>query len=358
MDHLRKWRLILGPKADPDGQYELPEQLRGMDNTLDALYDSERRGGLGPSSPNVNRWLGDIRKYFPKSVVQLLQRDALERLELDRMLLEPELLESIEPDVHLVGALLSLNKILPDESRETARLVVRKLVEQIERELRFPLEQAVRGRLKRATRTRRPRPGDIDWRRTIAANLKHYQPDYKTILPIELRGHARRRRQLKHVILLLDQSGSMASSVVYAGVLGCILASLPALRTTVIAFDTSVVDLSRHLNDPVDLLFATQLGGGTDIARALAYAQPLITAPADTTVFLLSDLFEGGSRTEMLRRCLAIKQSGARLVPLLALSDEGTPVYDQEIAGELRAMDLQPAACTPDAFPELLARAL
>ena len=116
-----------------------------MDDTLDALYDSERRGGLGPSAPNVNRWLGDIRKYFPKPVVQLLQRDALERLDLDRMLLEPELLESIEPDAHLVGALLSLNKILPDQSRETARLVVRKLVDQIERELRFPIEQAVRG---------------------------------------------------------------------------------------------------------------------------------------------------------------------------------------------------------------------
>ena len=329
-----------------------------MDDTLDALYDSERRGGLGPSAPNVNRWLGDIRKYFPKPVVQLLQRDALERLDLDRMLLEPELLESIEPDAHLVGALLSLNKILPDQSRETARLVVRKLVDQIERELRFPIEQAVRGRLRRSARTRRPRPGDIDWHRTISANLKHYQPDYRTILPVVLHGHARRRRQLRHVILLLDQSGSMAASVVYAGVLGCILASLPALQTTVIAFDTSVVDLSTHLNDPVDLLFATQLGGGTDIARALAYAQPLITAPATTTVFLLSDLFEGGSRAEMLDRCLAIKQSGAKLIPLLALSDEGSPVYDREIARELRAMDLHPAACTPNEFPELLAQVL
>ncbi|RME96982.1 MAG: hypothetical protein D6772_11045, partial [Bacteroidetes bacterium] len=156
-ERLQKWRLILGGKADPAGEVALNGQMQGMSDTLDALYDSERKGGLGRSVPNVNRWLGDIRTYFPRSVVQLMQRDALERLGLDRMLLEPELLASVEPDVHLVGTLLSLNKILPDRSRETAREVVRKLVKELEEHLRQPLEQAVRGSLHRAARTYRPR---------------------------------------------------------------------------------------------------------------------------------------------------------------------------------------------------------
>ena len=357
-EHLRKWRLILGGKADPDGEVDMGEEMRGMSDTLDALYDSEKKGGLGASAPNVNRWLGDIRRYFPSPVVQIMQRDTLDKLGLDRMLLEPELLSSVVPDVHLVGTLLSLSKILPDRSRETARQLVRQVTEDLEKRLRQPLLQAVRGSLHRAARTRRPRPGDIDWRQTIHRNLKHYQPEFKSIIPVELRGYARRQHQLRHLILMIDQSGSMAESVVYAGVISCIMASLRSIRTQVIAFDTSVVDLTEHLHDPVDLLFATQLGGGTDINRALTYAETVVSHPQDTIMVLLSDLFEGGNAAEMFQRIARLQASGVQFISLLALSDEGVGSYDHAHAQQLVEMGIPAFACTPDQFAEVMATAI
>jgi Mg-chelatase subunit ChlD len=357
-EHLQKWRLILGAKADPDGDVEMGEKLQGMSNTLDALYDSEKKGGLGNSVPNVNRWLGDIRRYFPRSVVQIMQRDALERLGLNRMLLEPELLAAVEPDVHLVGTLLSLAKILPDRSRETARQLVKQVTQELEKRLRQPLLQAIRGSLHRAARTRRPRPGDIDWKQTILKNLKHYQPKYKSIIPAELRGYARRQQQLRHLILLIDQSGSMAESVVHAGVLSCIMASLRSIKTQVIAFDTNVVDLTEHLTDPVELLFATQLGGGTDINRALTYVEPLVSRPRDTIMVLLSDLFEGGNVSEMFRRIARLQATGLQFICLLALSDEGAGAYDHGHAQQLGQMGIPTFAATPDQFPEIMAAAI
>lgn len=329
-----------------------------MDATLEALYEGDRKGGLGSSSPNVNRWLGDIRKYFPTPVVHLLQRDALERLGLEQMLLEPELLDQVEADVHLVGTLLSLKNLLPERSRETARLVVGRVVAELEKKLRHPLERAVRGRAQRRDRSRRPRPEDIDWNQTIRVNLKHYQPEQRTVLPVQLRGRSRSRRSLKRLILLVDQSGSMAASVVYAGVFSCILASLPSVKTQVIAFDTGVVNLTENLPDPLELLFALQLGGGTDIGRALRYATDLVEQPRDTVIVLLSDLFEGGSVPKMLGQVRRLLDTGLTFIPLLALSDEGTPTYDQEVAAQLTEIGLEPFGCTPDAFPELLAKAL
>ncbi len=355
---LEKWRLILGREADTEQQVSLDDQAAAMDDTLEAIYNSDRKGGLGSSSPNVNRWLGDIRKYFPAEQVQLLQRDALERLGLQQMLLEPELLAAVVPDVHLVGTLLSLQKLLPERSRETARMVVNKVVEAIQKRLREPTARAIQGQQRKNDRDRRPRPEDIDWHQTIRVNMQHYQPDYKTILPVQLRGKSRSRRSLKHIILVIDQSGSMASSVVYAGVFSCILASLPSIKTHIVAFDTSVVDLTHQLPDPLDLLFALQLGGGTDIGRALRYVEDLVTQPKDTLLVLISDLFEGGNVGQLLQVVQRLQNTGLRFLPLLALNDEGTPAFDREIAEEFSHLGLQPFACTPDAFPELLARQL
>ncbi len=355
---LEKWRLILGQEADPEASVSLSGQAAGMDETLEAIYDSDRKGGLGSSSPNVNRWLGDIRKYFPAEQVQLLQRDALERLGLHQMLLEPELLATVVPDVHLVGTLLSLKQLLPERSKETARMVVQKVVEEIQKRLKEPTERAIRGQQKKRDRDRRPKAEDIDWHQTIRVNMQHYQPDFKTILPVQLRGKSRSRRSLKQLILLIDQSGSMASSVVYASVFSCILASLPSLQTRVVAFDTSVVDLTDQLPDPLDLLFAIQLGGGTDIGRALRYAEDLVSQPKDTLLVLISDLYEGGNVTQMLQAVQRLQHTGLRFLPLLALNDEGAPAFDQQVAAQLTALGLTPFACTPDAFPAVLATQL
>lgn len=360
-ERLRRWRLVLGAEAAGPTGAHLSETELAVDRALAALYEpdaGERRAGLGASSPNVARWLGDIRSYFPSSVVRVMQQDAMERLGLRRMLLEPELLAAVEPDVHLVATLLSLGAVLPARTRETARVVVRRVVDELERRLASPLRQAVTGALNRAARTRRPRPAEIDWHRTIRANLKHYQPERGTIVPDTLVGHARRRSSLRDVILLVDQSGSMATSMVYSGVLGASLASVRAVRTHMVVFDTAVVDLTAELTDPVELLFGVQLGGGTDIHRALGYAQSLVRAPHETILVLISDLYEGGDRDGMLDRAAALVGAGVQVVALLALSDAGAPSYDARMAGALAALGVPCFACTPDAFPELMAAAI
>jgi Mg-chelatase subunit ChlD len=365
-ERLRRWRLVLGGGDDGTGMGLAGDDAR-VDAALAALYDSGeggdgRRGGagLGASAPRVARWLGDIRRYFPSSVVQVMQKDAIERLDLTRLLLEPEMLEAVEPDVHLVGTLLSLNRVMPSKARESARLVVRKVVEELERRLAQRTRTALSGALNRAARVNRPRRhADIDWHRTIRANLRHYLPERRTVVPERLVGYARRQQAVqREVVLCIDQSGSMAASVVYSSVFGAVLASMRSLRTSLVVFDTAVVDLTEQLHDPVELLFGTQLGGGTDINRAVAYCQGLITRPADTIFVLISDLMEGGVRDEMLRRIAAMKAADVQVVALLALSDEGAPHYDRDNAAALASLGVPAFACTPDAFPDLMAAAI
>jgi Mg-chelatase subunit ChlD len=358
-ERLRRWRLVLGDPAQQElGGNPLAGADAAMDRALEALYDAPRKGGLGASAPNVARWLGDIREYFPSSVVHVMQKDALERLGLQQMLLEPEMLREVEPDVHLVASLIALNRVIPARTRETARIVVRRVVDDLQKKLAEPMRRAVTGALSSATRNRRPRLAEIDWHRTIRANLQHYDAERQTVVPETLVGRGRRSASLRDVILCIDQSGSMASSVVYSSVFGAVLASLRALTTRMIVFDTAVVDLTDELHDPVDLLFGTQLGGGTDIARALGYCQTRIVRPEQTVLVLVTDLYEGGNADDMVRRAAAIVGSGVRMVCLLALSDAGAPVHDPRNAARFAALGIPTFACTPDRFPDLMAAAL
>ncbi|MFJ4966199.1 VWA domain-containing protein [Streptomyces sp. NPDC088729] len=375
-ERLRRWRLVLGGDSAESTGCTLAGRDAAMDDALAALYggggkkpgarkDGARRSaGLGASAPSVARWLGDIRTYFPSSVVQVMQRDAIDRLGLSNLLLEPEMLEAVEADVHLVGTLLSLNKAMPETTKETARAVVRKVVEDLEKRLESRTRATLSGALDRSARISRPRHRDIDWDRTIRANLKNYltipgSDGAGTVVPERLIGYGRASQSVKKdVVLCIDQSGSMAASVVYASVFGAVLASMRTLATRLVVFDTAVVDLTDQLDDPVDVLFGTQLGGGTDINRALAYCQSRITRPADTVVVLISDLYEGGIRDEMLKRVAAMKASGVQFVTLLALSDEGAPAYDREHAAALGALGAPAFACTPDLFPDVMAAAI
>jgi uncharacterized protein with von Willebrand factor type A (vWA) domain len=274
------------------------------------------------------------------------------------MLLEPELLSMIEPDAHLIGVLLSLSKILPDQTRETARMLVRRYAEDLQQRLQIPLLSAIRGSLYKLRHTRRPRQNEVEWQRTILANLKHYQPALGTIIPERLFGRRRSRHHLKRLILLLDQSGSMASSIVHAGILGCITASIPALQTHLVVFDTKIADLSHLLSDPVDLLFATQIGGGTHIAQALAYGRQLMESPGETIFILLSDLMEGPAPEGLITQAGAICAAGARMIVLLSLDDSGAPAFDRRIATRLADLGIPAFACTPAQFPELMAAAI
>jgi len=359
-EHERRWRMMLG---ETDDTQSLSGRDMAMSAALDALYEGDgRRGaGLGKSAPKVSRWLGDIREYFPSTVVQVIQKDAFERLGLKQMLLEPEFLEALEADVHLVADLVALRGAMPAKTIQTARVVIQKVVDELMERLEKKTAEAIRGAINRAARTNRPRFGDIDWPRTIHANLRHYQAEYQTIVPEKLIGFLRQQRRitdLDEVTLCVDQSGSMATSVVYSSIFAAVMASIPSVRTKLVCFDTAIIDLTEDLEDPVQVLFGVQLGGGTDINRAVAYCEDRIERPTKSHLILITDLMEGGDAGALIARLTALKGSGVNVIVLLALTDTGQPYYDKDMAAKVSALGIPVFACTPDQFPGLMATAL
>ena len=358
----RRWQMILGGDVN-----KLGDNDRRIASALDALYASPdpsttyRRGGLGGSVPRVAKWMGDIRECFPTPVVQIIQRDAFTRLGLRQMLLEPEFLTAMQADVNLVADLMSLKDMMPEKTKQIARQVIQKVVKQLIERLEQKTVDALRGALDRSKRTSRPRSVDIDWSRTIRANLHQYLPEFQTIVPQRLIGFARKQRRLvdlDEVILCVDQSGSMAPSVIYASIFAAVMASLPVVRTRLVCFDTVVLDLTELLADPVDVLFGVQLGGGTDINQAVGYCAGKIQQPRKSHLVLITDLYEGGNADELVARLRNLISDGVNVIVLLALSDDGRPAYDTELSATVAALGIAVFACTPDQFPDLMATAL
>jgi len=362
----RRWTLALGAEGADGESVPLSERDRRMSTALSALYgDGEEgkkgRGGLGGSAPRVARWLGDIREFFPAPVVQVIQKDAFDRKGLRQMLLETEFLATVEADVGLVADLIALRGVMPEKTKETARVVIAKVVAALLARLEARVADAIRGALDRSRRTSRPRFADIDWPRTIRANLGHYQPEHRTVVPERLIGFMRQQRRivdLDEVILCVDQSGSMASSVVYASIFAAVMASLPVVATKLVCFDTAIVDLTEELADPVEVLFGVQLGGGTDINRAVAYCEDRIERPGKAHLLLITDLYEGGDAEALVDRLARITVSGVNVIVLLALTDTGRPSYDPHLSARVASLGIPVFACTPDQFPELMATAL
>jgi len=361
----RRWRLVLG--SDQDDASALSDRDQRISSALSALYDKggkggkKGRGGLGRSAPSVSKWLGDIREFFPSSVVQVVQRDAFDRLGLKQMLMEPEFLAAIEADVHLVADLVSLRSVMPEKTIDTARQVIKKVVDELMARLEAKTAEAIRGAVNKSKRTFRPRFNDIDWSRTISANLRHYQREYNSIVPEKLIGFMRQQRRLvdlDEVILCVDQSGSMATSVVYSSIFAAVMASIPAVKTQLVCFDTAIIDLSDELEDPVSVLFGVQLGGGTDINQAVAYCENKIERPSKTHLILITDLYEGGNAEELLTRVAQLIRQDVNVITLLALSDDGRPSYDTDLAEKFSAIGSPVFACTPNQFPDLMATAL
>jgi Mg-chelatase subunit ChlD len=371
-----RWRLILG-KAAEQGMCQmsgcgkmLNDDQANLDEALGQIYgggeaDSEkpqggkRSAGLGGSAPKLAKWLGDIRSYFSQDVVAVIQKDAIERKGLKQLLFEPETLAQVTPNIEMVGTLMSLKNMIPDRAKEAAREIVRAVVEEIMKRMRGGVEQAIRGALDRSRHSPFRCLPNMDWNRTIRKNLKNYDSDRKTIVPDSFHFFARQHRRKEwNVIVCMDQSGSMADSVVYGGVTGAIFASMPSLETHVIVFDTEVVDLTEQCHDPVDLLFGVQLGGGTDINRAVAYCQGLIREPRKTLFILITDLFEGGNGRELVQRMEELTLSGVKSVCLLALSDSGVPSHDENMAKKFAEAGVPSFGCTPKMLPVLLEGAL
>lgn len=364
-ERTRRWSLAIG--VDAEDSETLSDSDRRMSAALTALYGDgdeapkKGRGGLGGSAPRVAKWLGDIREFFPASIVQVIQKDAFERKGLRQMLLEPEFLATVEADVNLVADLIALRGVMPDKTKDTARAVIAKVVAALMERLERRTSDAIRGSLDRSRRTTRPRFADIDWPRTIRANLRHHQPEHRTIVPERLIGFMRRQRRvldLDEVILCVDQSGSMASSVVYASIFAAVMASLPVVATKLVCFDTAIVDLTEELANPVEVLFGVQLGGGTDINAAVAYCEQRIERPTKAHLVLITDLYEGGDAEALVERLARLSLIGVNVIVLLALTDTGRPAYDPALSGKVAALGVPVFACTPDQFPDLMATAL
>ncbi|MDR0961886.1 MAG: VWA domain-containing protein [Mediterranea sp.] len=370
---LVRWRLIVGQAGVDNraGDVELTSQQSIMDAALAAIYDdttstdgkqggASKQGGLGNSSPRLAKWLVDVRTFFPPDVVSVIQNDAIERKGFTKLLLEPETLKNITPDIHMVGTLLALKGQIPEKSKFLARQMIRTVVDDIIKRLGQELRRAVTGAINRRNHSPLSNVSAIDWKRTIADNLRHYNPDTRCIIPQKFWFFERSRKQKQwSVILDIDQSGSMMDSIIYSSVMGSILASLPTLDTHVVAFDTQVVDLTdlcRH--DPVDMLFGLQLGGGTDINKSVKYCRTLITDPRKTIFILISDLYEGGVEAGLLRRLQEMRDAGVKVITLLALSDEGNPSYDTDLAKKIAKLGIPCFGCTPDRLPELIEAAL
>lgn len=371
-DRLRRWRLILGSEAQKrmegmgDGP-DLSQEDLMMDTALDAIYNRDMKfgfgggAGKGASSPQISRWLGDVRTLFDKDIVKIIQSDAMERCGLKQLIFEPELLENIEPDMHMASMILTLKDQIPKQSKENAREFIRKIVEQINALLETDLKRAVTASINRKLHSPIPSASALDFQTTIRKGIKDYNTKLKKIIPQKYYFFERSATTAANkytVVLDIDQSGSMGESVIYSSIMSCILASMSAIKTKVVAFDTNIVDLSEKCEDPIDLLFGFTLGGGTDIEKSIKYCTKYIENPKKTIFFLISDLEEGGNRAGLLRRLTQMKEDGVIVICLLAISDSGKPYYDANMAQRIANNGIPCFAAAPQMLPRLLEKAM
>ena len=367
---LKRWRLILGAESQEKisslGGAAMSQEDILMDSALSQIYgggSSSGRGGKlggnGASSPQLTRWLGDLRTLFSPMEIKIIQKDAIERKGLKQLLFEPEMLDGLEPDVATASLLLMLKDQIPAKAKDNARAYIAKIVEDINRRLSDDLRRSVTAALNRREHSPIQSASALDYKMTIRRNLKNYDVQRKVLLPEKFYFFERASKSASRTVILdIDQSGSMGESAIYSSIMGCILASINALKTHIVAFDTTVNDLTDLCSDPVELLYGIQLGGGTDINMSVAYCQELITEPNKTTMFLVTDLYEGGNRAQLERRLSELKASGVNIIVLLAISDKGKPCYDSQLAEKISAMEIPCFACPPEKLPELLDAAL
>ncbi len=374
---LLRWRLALGARAEEarpelalgrlgDGDTSAttgldPSDLGELDRALSFVYgDGDPTGARGGSRPYLPQWLAAVRRFFRHDVVAMVQKDAIERRGLTQLLLEPETLPLLDRNVELAATLIAAKHLVPDRAKETARAIVREIADELRAKLESEVRGAVMGALRRDRRSPLRALRNLDWQRTVRKNLASWDPARRRLIPRHLHFMSRQRRHHDwDVCLLVDQSASMGESVVYASVMAAIFASLDVLRTRLAFFDTEVVDVSDQLGDPVDVLFAAQLGGGTDIHRALAYAQrSWIERPEKTLLLLVTDLHEGGDPAGVIARMRALVEAKVRCVVLLALTDAGRPSYDHAMAHELTALGVPCFGCTPTLLARVMERVL
>ena len=364
---LERWRLILGEAAE-SACGALGPQAAEADAALEWLYGrdpdrgerDERGAGLGPSSLSTPDWINDIQTLFPKDVIERLETDAVERFGIDEVVTNLEVLARITPSESLLRAVLHTKHLMNPEVLGAARKLVAEVVRRIMEQLDTEVRRAFSGTRDRRQRSQLKIASNFDFKRTVADNLQRWDPARRRLYverPVFM-SRSRRHAQPWDIILLIDQSGSMVSSVIHSAVMAACLWNLPGMRTRLVAFDTAVVDLTSSVADPVELLMKVQLGGGTDIAHAVAYAQGLISNPTRSVVVLVSDFYEGGSEFDLVRRVKALVAGGTRVLGLAALDSGADPAFDRAMAGRLVDAGAQVGAMTPGELATWLAEKL
>lgn len=371
LDQARRWRLILGKYSEQNlSAANLSGDQLKLERTLDFLYQHEykrrgiaqgesRHGSLDASQFNAINWLNQGRKLFPKSTFERMQKQAIERYEMTELLNNPDSIRQLDPNPAIAQALLSMRGRLSNEMKEAIRELIQKVVEELLQKIRPKFLQNFQGRRNRFKRSHIKQAQNFDWKRTIQANLKNYQPDLQKLIIQTPYFNARVQKHLPwDIVLCVDQSGSMISSMMHAAICASILTALPAVNISLVLFDTQVVDLSHLAHDPVEILLTIQLGGGTNIGQALQYCQKKIKASNRTILILISDFEEGGSIQQMLSITSQLNQQGCKLLGLAALDQAANPSYDINIAQKLQDRGMQIAAMTPEHLATWLAEVM
>lgn len=367
---MARWRLLLGRFADD----AMPNCLNGdaarMDTALDYLYgreygqrgvrpSSDRKGGLGPSHLTLPEWLNQVRELFPRETVEIVERHAMERYGMRELVTDPDVLAKMEPNFALLRTILTFKGMMQGPVLEMARKIVRQVVEDIKRRLEGDVRRALFGKLNRNRHSPLRVAQNFDWRRTMRSNLRYYNPERRRLLAEQVFFFSRIERRLPwHVILAVDQSGSMTDSVIYSAVMAGILAGLPSLKVSLVVFDTSVVDLSGYVDDPTEALMSVQLGGGTDIAGALGYCERLVEHPHRTVLAVVTDFYEGGSPARLVHTVATFREAGVRVLGLAALDPDASPAYDKQMAARLANVGAEIAALTPLQLADWLVRVI
>ena len=362
---LCRWRMILGKYSDnalgnPLSSGDRGEKLAEMDKILDFLYSREyaedrgvRDGDLSASQLTVPSWISKIRELFPKETVEILENDALDRYDLKEILMNKDTLEKVEPNINLLKSILNFKHLMADEVLNTAREIIRKVVADLTDKLKQEFYQAFSGTLDRTKRSYLKVYKNIDWKRTIRKNLDNYDPEKKKLYLDDICFFGRvKRRNTWHIILLVDQSGSMMDSVIHSAVVAGIFSSMPSLKTSIVIFDTSVVDLTEYVDDPVEVLMSVQLGGGTDIGQALCYGEGLVEFPHRTIIILITDFYEGAPEENLLSAVSRLIEANVKILGLAALDQKADPVYNKYLAKKIVDMGGNVAALTPKKLAE------
>jgi Mg-chelatase subunit ChlD len=370
MSSLPRWRLVLGKYAEPGlpGGGLGPDQVR-MDRALEYLYgreyrgrgvrEGDRQGSLDQSQPTLVTWLHEVRELFPRETVEIVEKHALDRYGMTELVTDPQVLERLQPNQQLLRTLLSLRGHLHGDVLHAARRIVRQVVDELRRQLEAEVRQVLSGRLQRFRHAPFPMLQNFDVSGTIRRNLRHYDRQQRRIVLEQLRFFDRNRRRLPwDVVLCVDQSGSMVDSVIHSAVMAGILAGLPSLRVRLVVFDTNVVDLSGHVDDPVETLMSVQLGGGTDIGQAVRYCTQLVENPHRTVFVLVTDFCEGARPDELVRAVRQLAEARVKLLGLAALDGSAQPVYDRQMAERLAACGMEIAALTPQRLAHWLVKVI